>query len=349
MPPDQRSLQDKIDSAPDAPGCYLYYDRMENIIYVGKSKCLRERVRSYFVPSAKADERIAKLIREICDISYVTTETELDALMEEYRLIKLHRPWFNAQHIRTLRPHFLRFHLEGAFPAVEIVQEGEALGEWVLGPFKDSFKAEEALDWLNQIWNTPLCGKPAWPKGARPCLYHGMGRCFAPCRADPAAPPYPYRDELAAFLAGTPAPTLARLQNAMAAAISALHFEEAGQIKASIDQLDALARKIERGFHITPQTHAILLMRGFGERDFSVFYVRDGRVRSRTMLPADMAADAAADQFIGDIQQAKPDAFAHPAAEACLMEISAYRQFALLPPEADLSALRAAYMSLHPA
>lgn len=333
-------IEEKLASMPDTPGCYLFYDRMGNIIYVGKSKRLRSRVRSYFVPSAKGDERIAGLIREIADVTYVRTETELDALIEEYGLIKRYRPWFNAQHIRDARPHYLRVAQGVHVPAVVIAREA---GEGCVGPFKDVFRAEEAMGWLSRVWRTPMCGQDAWPVGARPCVYHGMGRCFAPCQPERAA--YPYGAELAAFLAGKPEAALDRLRREMAEAAAGLRFEEAGARKEDIAHVEALARRLAHSLRIAADTHAVLLMRGFGERDFSAFYIREGRVRNRVRVSADTLPEAAADAFTMAVHA---DAGEQSALiEACLVEIAAYRRFTILPADANIATIRDAYLALH--
>lgn len=338
------ALQSKIEAAPDTPGCYLFYDAMGNIIYVGKSIRLHERMRSYFVPSARDDERIAPLVREIRDVAYVQAETELDALMEEYRLIKRHKPWFNAQHIRSLLPHFIRVGLSSAHPTAVIVRD-QAQGP-CLGPFRDIHRAEEALQWMNRIWHTPLCGRANWPAGARPCLYHGMGRCPAPCALPADAAPSPAVAELAAFLAGDAQPTIDRLQHDMAAAASALRFEEALAIKEALGYLTALARRVAHGFVISGDTHAIVLMRGFGERDFSAFYCKDGSVKGRLRVPAGTDADDAANTFMQAIATSTLEA-TPLGVEACICEISAWRRFVRLAPDAGPDAIRAAYAALH--
>lgn len=337
------TLQGKIEAAPEGPGCYLFHDARGNVIYVGKSIRLRERVRSYFTPSARDDERIAPLVREIRDVAYVQAETELDALMTEYRLIKRHRPWFNAQHIRSLLPHFILVALAGAYPTAVIVQ-APAAGQCI-GPFRDIHRAEEALRRMNRIWQTPLCGHADWPKAARPCLYHGMGRCRAPCAQAKDAAPSPAVAELAAFLAGDAQPARDRLRREMADMAGAMRFEAALSIKEALEGLEALARKASQGLAIGGDTHAIVLMRGFGEQALSAFYCKGGRVMGRLRLHNGMAAEDAAAALMQAVATNTLEP-TPPGIEACICEISAWRRFTPLAPDASPQALREACATL---
>ncbi|MDL2318986.1 GIY-YIG nuclease family protein [Eubacteriales bacterium OttesenSCG-928-A19] len=346
---DGRALREKIDSAPRSPGCYLFYDGAGHIIYVGKSINLHDRVRSYFYASAKNDERISDLVREIRDVTFVGTQTELDALIEEYMLIKRHKPWFNAQHIRTLVPHYLRVDISGARAAISI--ETEVVGDARhLGPFKDAYKAEEALALLGLIWNTPMCGKRGWREDARPCLHFEMGRCYAPCRGNrESEAAWRGRDELEAFLAGNASPVLERLLEEMRCDALGLRFEEAQRKKDRMEQLERLGRRIQHGFHIQPDTGGLLLMRGFGEAVYSIFLIREGRVHGRIRLAGDAPPEQAAEALSDIARPGEADLPGDPLMAACLSEIAAYRRFCPLPEGAGRDALHSALRTLREA
>lgn len=339
------ALREKVESAPRAPGCYLFLDDDGGIIYIGKSKCLHNRVRSYFGLSAQKDERITDLIRAIRDVRFVQTETELDALIEEYRLIKRHKPWFNSQHIRDIRPCFLRIQMGDPCPRVTIEREPEPGGKYI-GPVGNAFRAEELIDLMGHVWHTPFCGRERWPASARPCLHHQMGHCLAPCC--PAAPPapYPYADELAEFLAGRPEAALDRLRDEMATAAANMQFELAGLRKKELAGLEQLADRVRYSFRILPSTTGLLLMRGYGEEAFSVFLLAGGYVGRRVRFEAGTTKAQARKHFAAALKRGGDEPPDDPAMAACLSEIAAYKRFAPLSSPGDAEETRAAFAAL---
>lgn len=325
------TLKAKVKKAPRTPGCYLFYDRFGHIIYVGKSKQLNHRVGSYFQESAQKDERIVDLIRTICDVSYLQTDTELDALIQEYLLIKKHKPFFNSQHIRSYRPHYLEIQQVDGFPVLSEAEEVHLDGHMYLGPFRDGYKVQEVVELLNQVLHTPLCGKAFWPDGQRSCLHHEMGKCYAPCCGSPGVAVYPYAAKLAAFLEGRAEVVLEQLSKDMLAAASEQRYEEALAIKSTMERMTILARKTEFGFAITPQTHAILMMRGYGEQGFSVFYIQQGQVKTRVQFHEGISEAELTTAFMEVIQKSENGEAENKMMSACLQEISAHKRFSLLP------------------
>lgn len=278
-----KTLAEKIKEAPKAPGCYLFYDGQGRILYVGKAKSLASRVRQYFHAAAREDERIAPLVPRIADVQYVTTPTETDALLEEYRLIKLHKPWFNAQLKRDTEHPYLRIGLAEAFPSISVAWQEADGGAAYYGCFFDIYDAEEAMELLGDVWKTPRCGKAPLPE--RPCLYHGMGKCAGPCGGHIAQDAYRAAiGEISALLAGEDVPALASLRARVAEHAAALAFEKAQETQALLDRLERLRQKGRKIFRLPEDRDVYVLLRAYREASFSVFLVRGGAVAKRTIL-----------------------------------------------------------------
>lgn len=271
------ALRDKIRNAPEAPGCYLFSDRFGNVAYVGKSRLLRSRVRQYFGKTAREDERTKELIPRIADVEYRVTATELDALILEYQLIKRHKPWFNSQHKRDTPAFYVRIG-HGPLPAITIEPDGEG----GFGPFPDEYKAAEALELLGDVWGLPRCGKSAFDGKARPCLFHGLGRCMAPCAGLAQEKAYGAAiADAARLLLGETPQALEALESGMRACAAKMEFEKAAQLKERGEKVKCLQRVCGHRFAITAETDAVLFLRGEADTAFSAFAFARGMPAGR--------------------------------------------------------------------
>ena len=324
-----KRLQEKIGSTPALPGCYLFMDKYGYIIYVGKAKNLRNRVKSYFTKAAAEDERTAELVPKIVDAEVRVTATELDALMLEYHLIKKHKPWFNsAMKADKIRP-YLRIDAGAQFPTLSIAAEKLDDGAAYYDCFTDEEDIKATLALLGRVWKVPQCGTAAFGKTSSPCIYHSITGCLAPCmgKVDPEACHAAVR-EIRRFLAGVRVKRLSELKKEMAAQADALKFEEAGQIKKQLDQLAYLQRKARKIYHFPEKGNVLVLIRPFRERAFSAFYVRDSVVWCR-----------ADHEDVPDAEQLRafmaawdsPGAAVEEWMAGCLTDISADKVFLPLP------------------
>ncbi|AFV76732.1 excinuclease ABC, C subunit [Thermus oshimai JL-2] len=217
---------------PETPGVYLW-KRGEEVLYVGKAKNLRARVRSYFHAEGKA-RRIAE---EATLLEFIATRDEVEALLLEANLIKAHRPPFNVLLKDDKHYPFLKLTNE-PFPTLLVVRRVEPDGAKYYGPFPEAGALRRIKALIDRLF--PLRKNSGYPMKRRrhPCLNHSMGRCLAPCAglADPEA----YREvvrQVEAVLEGRVEWVLAELEAKMREAARALHFERAAEIR---DQMEAL-------------------------------------------------------------------------------------------------------------
>jgi excinuclease ABC subunit C len=175
------SLEDKIKQLPSSPGVYLMRDVTGTIIYVGKARSLRQRVRSYFGSSPDSRYHVKFLVARVADIDVMVTDTEKEALLLENTLIKQHRPRYNLN-LKDDKTYFsLRIDLKEQFPRFSIVRKRPHDSARYFGPYASASAAREVLRQITRMF--PLRHYPlnSCLARKRPCLYHQIGQCSAPC------------------------------------------------------------------------------------------------------------------------------------------------------------------------
>ncbi len=280
-----RDLERRVRGAPAAPGVYLMRDRDGGVLYVGKAKNLRARVRAYF---ARTDSRfmVPFLLSRVRDVDFILTETEKEALILENTLIKEHRPRYNVD-FRDDKAYFhIRIDPADAFPRFQLVRRPKRDGAKYFGPYPSSAAARETLRFLQPLFPLRTCRDRELKGRVRPCLEYEIRRCLAPCvkRVDGES----YRRiaaEATAFMEGREKSLLAGLRQRMDAEAEDLNFEKAAELR---DRIAAIGATLER------QRVASLSSRDqdvFGlhrEKDLTqvvALFVRGGRIVGRKSFP----------------------------------------------------------------
>ncbi len=241
------ALRRTLAELPAEPGCYLMKDRAGEVVYVGKAKSLRSRVRSYF-GAARADDRafVGQLEELLGTIEVIVTRSEKEAVLLENQLIKRHRPRFNV----VLRDDkdFIVLRLDGGhpFPRLEVrrAREPRDGGARIFGPYSSASSIRETLRIVNRYFQLRTCSDEVFAHRKRPCILYQIHRCPAPCVYE--LPPGDYArsvEEAVAFLEGRETELRERLQARMRQAAAALRFEEAALVR---DQLQAVERSLEK-------------------------------------------------------------------------------------------------------
>jgi len=229
------------DHLPRAAGVYLFRGRDGRVLYVGKSKDLRGRVKSYFYGDGR--KKIEDLLTETAAVEGVPCGSELEALALEARLIRAHEPTYNRRGKTWRRYAYLKVDLPDAFPRVKVVREPKGEGAF-LGPFPSSLQANQAKEALEDAFPIRRCTR-AMRAGTRfpPCALADMGRCTAPC--DGRIDPERYGELVRSLLSSLSSPggLLAALENRMNELARVERFEEAAMAR---DRLRALAEGLAR-------------------------------------------------------------------------------------------------------
>jgi DNA polymerase-3 subunit epsilon len=231
------------DHLPRAPGVYLFRGRDGRVLYVGKSKDLRARVKSYFYGDAR--KKVADLLAQVTAVEGIRCATELEALALEARLIGEHEPRYNRRGKTWRRYAYLKVDPREAFPRIKVVHGARADGATYLGPFASSAGARLAKEALEEVEPIRRC-TTAMGASTRfaPCALADMGRCAAPC--DGRVDPERYAELVRHLLSSLQRPDglLGALEARMAALAERERFEEAGLVR---DRLRSLAEVLQRG------------------------------------------------------------------------------------------------------
>src|SRR5437867_6552179 len=175
------NFEEKLKALPAKPGVYLFRDGRGRVLYVGKAKSLRPRVRSYF-QKGESRAQIAQLPARVADLEVIVTDTEVEALHLEQNLVKRHRPPFNVRLRDDKSFPYIAVTVEDEYPRVMFTRERHRRGVVYFGPYANAKKVRETLDVLNRVFKFRPCEgpKPGRHSGI-PCLDYHIERCLAPC------------------------------------------------------------------------------------------------------------------------------------------------------------------------
>ncbi|HXG23399.1 MAG TPA: excinuclease ABC subunit UvrC, partial [Chthonomonadales bacterium] len=273
-------LQEKLNALPAKPGCYLFKDANGQIIYVGKAVALRQRVRSYFQPSANLTPRTRRLVNAVADLDFIVTETELEALVLECNLIKKYQPHYNVRLRDDKHYPYLCITTSEPFPRLILTRRVRQDGNRYFGPYSGSRAVYATMELINKIFPLVSCAKPFDGRPVQaPCLYYHMGQCLAPCAG--LANREEYRravKDVIAFLEGRQEHIIRDLRRRMLEAAENLEFERAAKLR---DQVAALEEVMRRQKVISTQMidqDVIALVAEEGGACVQMFYIRGGKL-----------------------------------------------------------------------
>lgn len=268
---------EKVKTFPPLPGVYLMKDASGKVIYIGKAKNLRNRASSYFNAPAATDRRTAELVKHIADIDFIPTDTEVDALLREARLVKDIRPQFNSDLKDDKTFPYLQIRVREEFPRVEFTRKPRRRGVKLYGPFTSARSLRAAIQVLQRVFQFRTCAldirsnDERW-RWFRPCLLHSIRQCTAPCNFRVSREDYRKQiRSLRLVLEGKKPRLIREMTQEMQAASEALLFEKAAKIR---DDLVALQHLELRGdvnrdiqpevFHTDPKKGLMGLKKALG-------------------------------------------------------------------------------------
>ena len=269
-------LQEKLKTLPDTPGVYLMKDVRGKIIYVGKARVLKNRVRQYFQAGKNHGAKVKAMVAKIADFETIVTATEVEALILECNLIKKYRPRYNISLKDDKSYPYLRVTAED-FPRIILTRRIIHDGSRYFGPYTSGLAVKETLQLLRKIFPLRTCKTFA----KRPCLEFHIKRCLAPCAKKISREDYMQFVKAAEkFLAGHTAQVERELSEQMINAAENLNFEQAARLR---DILSAIRKVTEKQKIVTDtgDVDAIGLARLEGETCAQIFFIRDGKVTGR--------------------------------------------------------------------
>lgn len=271
-------LKESLKLLPSLPGCYLYYNKDNEVIYVGKAKILKRRVKSYF--NKKHDSiKVKVLVSQIDHLEYIITNTEVEALILENHLIKKHKPKYNILLKDDKKyPYFLI--TDEDFPRISIVRKKNMNPEKgrYYGPYTDIRAMHSTLDFLKKIFPLKQCKTPKFKD--RPCLYYHIGRCMAPCQNKVTSDEYKnIVSQAELFLSGKQNELMKQLMEQIQKYSDTLQYEKAAKLRDSYLDLKKTLEKQKVVYENTKLNEDVISLKADdGIFAIVILMIREGRL-----------------------------------------------------------------------
>lgn len=262
-------LKNKIALLPTEPGCYLMKNEADEVIYVGKAKNLKNRVKSYF--TGAHNEKTTRLVQEIRDFNYVLTNSERESLILENNLIKQYLPKYNIRLVDDKTYPYIEV-TEEKYPKIQVVRQKELKGR-LFGPYPNVYAARETVRMLNRLYPFRKC--ETLPKKA--CLYYHIGQCLAPC----IHPNVDYQDtikDITKFLKGDTKDVLVKLNSEMMSASEAMQYEKAIEFRDMINYIEQTTEKQIINLNDFTDRDAISYAYSKDDIAISILMMRQGKI-----------------------------------------------------------------------
>ena len=287
-------IENKLKLLPDLPGCYMMKDINSKIIYVGKAKNLKNRVRSYF--KSNHEGKTAKLVSEIRDFETIITSTDKEAFLLEITLIQKHKPYYNIKLKRGTGYPYIKITHEKD-PQLKIVSQVKKDGGYYFGPYPNVYAATETLQLLQKVYPLRRCN--GYQK--RPCLYYHMGQCLGACFKEVPQSEYEKQiKKIKSFLNGNVSKIKKELEQKMETASENLEFERAAEIRDQIHYVEMTVekQKIISNDNTPRDLFAFYMNKGW--LSLQIFSIRQARLmkREKRLFPCIDTPEAELESFI---------------------------------------------------
>lgn len=275
-------IQENLKNLPDSPGVYMHKDKLGQVIYVGKAVSLKNRVRQYFQSSRNMDPKVRSMVSQIEEFEYITTGSEMEALILECNLIKKYTPKYNVLLRDDKTYPYIKITGDEDYPRVIKTRIVKRDGCRYFGPYSDAGAVNQIVDLLNNVYALKKCSARVFPKGFRPCLNYHIDQCDGICQGKVSREEYMKKVDLAAdFLKGKTRGILEFLNEKMMESSEKLDFERAAEYRDYITAAKALSEKQRVTMQVTKDVDLILVARGLKQRHVVVFFVREGKLTGR--------------------------------------------------------------------
>ncbi|MGI6711823.1 MAG: GIY-YIG nuclease family protein [Bacillota bacterium] len=281
------NLKETLKELPQKPGVYLMMDSRGNIIYIGKAKNLKNRVSQYFRNQKNRDPKVAEMINHISAFKYFVTDTELDALINECRLIKKIKPRYNRLMKNSGKYIYIKISCE-QYPKVIKVNEKADDEAQYFGPFTSPHRVDAVLQYLNESYPIRKCPNPGLVKRPNGCLYQQLGSCLGVCTGQ--VTPEIYRihiENICRLLNGNDAAAVPALLKKLDRAVEHLNFEKAAQYREYFFGLKHIFAK-QRLIHSASKNRNILAVEFIGSEQVKLFLIKGNKLLYRKVF--DIAA-----------------------------------------------------------
>lgn len=280
------TLDEKLQNLPTDPGCYIHKDARGTVIYIGKAKNLRNRVRQYFQSSRSMDAKTQEMVSRINDLEYIVTDTEVEALILESNLIKKHRPRFNVMLKDDKAYPHLKLTVNEDFPRIFKTRKVEKDGAAYFGPYLPSSLADKTVKLINREFQMRTCTDEVYEvyrRAGRPCMEYQIKRCLGPCQKD-LCNPRQYKEtvnDVRLLLEGKHRELAVDLESRMHAAAEETRFEQAAKYRDLLKTVRALSEHQKMMAQTDQDLDVFGYYREAGQLALQLFTMREGRIVGR--------------------------------------------------------------------
>lgn len=289
------NLKDKIDKMPECPGIYIMKDAYNNIIYVGKSINLKSRVKSYFRENLNRSRKIERMVKSINDIDYITTDTELDALLLECDYIHNIRPMYNTLMNNYEKYKYIKLNTNN-LNLIDIVDEkGE--DSTYFGPFSMNKRLFTLRDFLLDYFKLPTCNTKT------KCIRYNIEKCIGPCRVNTKEK----YEEIYKILVNTfegKDDFIKELENEMITQSSLLNFEKAMEIKSNMELLKSISEK-QNTFDLFKNNFKFVLWMEMNENNYKLYFINNVKVEYSQIINKEEFDEKKKSEIIKKIEEFK--------------------------------------------
>ncbi len=299
------NIGEELKKLPEKPGVYIMKDKDDNILYVGKAVVLKNRVRQYFQKTNKT-ERIKKMVSQIDHFEYIVVDSEMEALILECNLIKLHRPKYNVLLKDDKMYPYIKVSLNERFPTVRIVRKRLNDGAKYFGPYTNGYAAKETVDYLNKVFKLKHCRR-IFKEGKKetPCLNYHIKRCMGLCMGIISPEEYMKSiEQVMNILDGKAGNILQSIENEMNEASNNLNFEKAAELRDKIACIENLIQKQKIDSFSEKDLDVIGIVKILDKACIEIFSVRNSRMqKGENFIFKDISSESEAELLEDFIKQ----------------------------------------------
>ena len=296
-------LKKELKQLPNRPGVYLMHDANDQIIYVGKAKILKNRVKQYFQTGIRRSSKIELMIGRIAWFEYIVVDSELEALVLENNLIKEHSPKYNTLLKDGKTYPYIKVTVGEDYPRVLLTREQKKDKARYFGPYALSGSINSMIELIRKLFRIRTCNR-SLPKDIgkeRPCLYHQIGQCDAPCNGEISKEDYRASVErVLKFLSRDYDDVLKMLKGKMLTASEKLEFEKAAEYRDLMARVEALHQEQKADDSVTEERDVIASASEGNNTVISVFFERNGRLVGREHHYLEQAEQQESAAYLGE-------------------------------------------------
>lgn len=273
------NIQEELKNLPDSPGVYQMKNAFGEIIYVGKAKNLKKRVRQYFQSKAHIP-KIQAMIKNIYEFEYIITDNEVEALILEANYIKKYRPKYNTLLRDDKQYPYIKISVQEKYPRIYKVREVKKDGAKYFGPYPSAYAVNDIIDIIGNLYKLRKCSLKldGTKKCKRPCIYYHIDRCTAPCSGNVDIKEYGEEvSKAAAFLTGSE-DIIKSLNEKMIEASENMEYEEAAKYRDQIKALEVISEKQKVVSQAGIDQDVIGSAIGIEEACIQIFFIRNGKI-----------------------------------------------------------------------